>query len=135
MCVVSPLVIVAPVTAAPGMYHYYVCFVCSITVFCSSSKLTFCASVHCVLLSLIHMLPRHFVVYLCCCYRPFVSVAFTGMKVWSVLGWWCDLSVHLLQQTMPHKETDPLLHLNQNSKIFICTQIHTTKSNHHENKR
>ena len=26
MCVVSPLVIVALVTVAPGMYHYYVCF-------------------------------------------------------------------------------------------------------------
>ena len=89
------------------MYHCYVCFVCSVTVFCGSSKLPFCVSVHCILLSLIHMLPRHFGVYLCCFYRPFVSVAFTGMKVWSVLGWWCDLSVHLLQQTAPHKETTP----------------------------
>jgi len=81
MCVVSPLVIVALVTVAPGVYHYYVCFVCSITVFCGSSKLPFCASVHCVLLSLVHMLPRHFGVYLCCCYRPFVSVVFSGTDI------------------------------------------------------
>ena len=69
-----------------GMYHYYVCFVCSVTVFCGSSKLPFCASVHCVLLSLIHMLKRHFGVYFCCCYRPFISVAFTGMKSMVCVG-------------------------------------------------
>ena len=36
---------------------------------------------------------------------------------------------------MSHKETDPLLHPNQNPKILTSTQTHTTKINHHENKR
>ena len=40
------------------MYHYYVCFVCSVTVFCGSSKLAFCASIHCILLSLIQYVTK-----------------------------------------------------------------------------
>ena len=83
MCVVSPLLVVALVTVAPGMYHYYVCFLCSITVFCGSSKLPFCASVHCLLLSLIHMLPS-----------TLVSISVAALErffLWRSLVWKYDL--------------------------------------------
>ena len=42
--------------------------------------------------------------------------------------------LYLLQQTMHHKGTDPVLRPSQNSKIFISTQTHTTKY-YPENKR